>query len=399
MNFNSLFYITHIENLQSIIKQGIPSYKGIPSYRSIKSEDGEFISLFKGKTNLKNDIDKRSKIIPQFSKTNILSYVSLFFQPRNPILYRAIFETGLDKLVILEVAKTVLNEPGVIISDGNVTEELTQFYPCSQGLKKIQQAKIIHSDWWKKCDGSKRRIMAECLIPERVKPEYIRSVIIADDITNILGQMMLRSSKLPVNCNPEIFFQPKRRISIGKNITLIDGGDMFFSQLQTLTITVNLQGIMGKGLALRTREQFPDVYVEYEKACRTKRITTDRPYIYKREESVADELTDIKPYRKNIENPYKWFLLFATKRHWKTNSRIEDIENGLKWVQEYSTKEGIQSLAMSALGCALGGLNWKDVAPLMCKYLDEIGIPIEIYLPREYSIDPVYLTQSYLLSP
>ena len=58
---------------------------------------------------------------------------------------------------------------------------------------------------------------------------------------------------------------------------------MFSLELQTLTVTVNLQGVMGKGLALRTREQFPDVYVEYEKACRSKKITTERPYIYKRE--------------------------------------------------------------------------------------------------------------------
>ena len=155
---------------------------------------------------------------------------------------------------------------------------------------------------------------------------------------------------------------------------------------------------MGKGLALRTREQFPDVYVEYEKACRSKKITTERPYIYKREESVADELSDFKPHRVNIKNPMKWFLLFATKRHWRQNSRIEDIESGLKWLQNNYKEEGIQSLAMSALGCALGGLNWADVAPLMCKYLDEIGIPVEIYLPREYSIEPQHLVESHLLT-
>lgn len=204
--------------------------------------------------------------------------------------------------------------------------------------------------------------------------------------------------RLPVVCQPEKFFQPKRRIAVSNNITLIDGGDMFYSEMQTFTITVNLQGVMGKGLALRAREQFPDVYVEYEKACRAKKITTNRPYIYKREESVFLELVDRIPYRMKIKTPYRWFLLFATKRHWKTNSRIDDIVNGLKWVQEYANTEGIQSLAMPALGCALGGLNWKDVAPLMCKYLDVIGIPIEIYLPREYPIESKYLSESHLFS-
>ena len=158
------------------------------------------------------------------------------------------------------------------------------------------------------------------------------------------------------------------------------------------------KGVMGKGLALRAREQFPDVYVAYEKACRSKKITSARPYIYKREVSVRDELMDFKPHSVKIENPMKWFLLFATKRHWRANSRIEDIEDGLKWLEKNSKKEDIQSPAMPALGCALGKLNWADVAPLICKHLYDLGIPIEIYLPREYPIQPEYLTEKYLLA-
>ena len=393
MKIKSLYYITHIDNLPAIFKQGILSHE------RIQAEDRQPIPMFKGKTDAKNNISKRGKIKPQDGGKSLLSYANLLFQPRNPMMYRAIFETGKDKLAVLEVADTVLNEQGIIIADGNITDKLTQFYPGIQGVKKLQQqGKIIQSEWWKRCDGSKRKIMAECLVPNCVKPEYIRSVIIADDTRRNWVQGTFNNLQFPVICQPDMFFQPKRQITISKNISLVDGGDMFFSELQTLTVTVNLQGVMGKGLALRAREQFPDVYVEYEKACRAKKITPERPYIYKREESVVDELSDLKPHRINIKNPMKWFLLFATKRHWRQNSRIEDIESGLKWLQNNCKEEGIQSLAMSALGCALGGLNWADVAPLMCKYLDGIGIPIEIYLPREYPIDPQHLTESHLLT-
>ena len=212
-------------------------------------------------------------------------------------------------------------------------------------------------------------------------------------------QRTIDKPRFSIICQPDIFFQPKRQIAIGKNISLIDGGDIFFSELQTLTVTVNLQGVMGKGLALRAREQFSDVYVEYEKACRSKKVRVGHPYIYKREASVTDELTDSKIHSRQIKNPMKWFLLFATKRHWRTNSRVEDIESGLKWVRNNFEKEGIQSLALSALGCTNGGLNWAEVAPLICKYLHGINIPIEIYLPREYPIEPQHLTESYLLGP
>ena len=394
MNIKNLYYITHIDNLPSIFERGILCAK------RIEAEKIQFISMFKGKTDGKNNTNKKGKIIPQNGGKSLLHYVNLFFQPRNPMMYRAIFETGEDELAILEITNTVLNEPRLIVADGNAVDRLTQFYPSVQGIKKLQQQwKVIQNKWWKKCDGSKRKIMAECLVPDSVKPERIRSVIVAKDETKNWISGIVDNPQLPVVYRPDMFFQPKRKIEISKDISLIEDGDIFLSELQTLTVTVNLQGVMGKGLALRAREQFPDVYVEYEKACRAKKITTERPYIYKREESIVEELTDLKPHRVNIKNPMKWFLLFATKRHWRTNSRIEDIENGLRWFQENFKKEEIQSLAISALGCANGGLNWADVGPLMCKYLHGTKIPIEIYLPREYTIQPEHLTESYLLPP
>lgn len=297
------------------------------------------------------------------------------------------------------MSNKVLDGHDVLITDGNAAKETTEFYCLSEGMKILKkQWSIIQNDWWNNTDGSKRKMMAECLIPNYVKPAYIHSVYVANDTMLREIKEIVGNPKIMVDTEPDMFFQPRNQIKIGQNISLIDGGDIFFSELQTLTVTVNLQGVMGKGLALRAREQFPDVYVAYEKACRAKKITSARPYIYKREASVSDELMDFKPHNLSIENPMKWFLLFATKRHWRTNSRIEDIENGLKWLQKNSKKEGIKSIAMSALGCALGKLHWKDVAPLICKYLHEINIPVEIYLPREYPIEPQYLTESHLLA-
>jgi hypothetical protein len=171
---------------------------------------------------------------------------------------------------------------------------------------------------------------------------------------------------------------------------------MFFSNMQTLTISVNLQGIMGKGLASRAKYQFPDVYVVYQDACRAREITTTQPYLYKREASLDQALVDLSlPI--STPNAVKWFLLFATKRKWRENSRLEYIEGGLEWVKNNVRTEGIQSLAMPALGCGLGNLDWADVGPLMCRYLHGIGITVAIYLPRERQIDCQYLGESYLL--
>ena len=392
MKTKSLYYITHIDNLPSIIKHGILSRE------SVEAVNVQGISVFNRKADKKENIKRKGRVVPEICGKNLLSYANLFFQPRNPMMYRTVFENGNAKLALLEIANTILEEPGVIITDGDVASETTQFYLPSGETKILQQQwTTIKSEWWKECDGSKRKIMAECLVPDRVKPEYIRSVIVADDGTKNWVPGLIDNPQLSVIRQPHLFFQPQRRIEIGDNILLVDGGDIFFSELQTLAVTVNLQGVMGKGLALRAREQFSDVYVEYEKACRAKKITATRPYLYKRETSVPDELTDLKP-NKPIKNPVKWFLLFATKRHWRTPSRLEDIESGLEWIQKSFQKAKIESLAMPALGCSLGGLSWIEVAPLMCKYLHGIGIPVEIYLPREYPIEEQYLTEPYLLA-
>ncbi|MDE0502559.1 MAG: macro domain-containing protein, partial [Candidatus Poribacteria bacterium] len=194
---------------------------------------------------------------------------------------------------------------------------------------------------------------------------------------------------------PHMFFQPGSRTQIGNNVSLVDG-DMFFSTMHTLTISVNLQGVMGKGLASRAKYQFPDVYVEYQDACRARKITATRPYLYKRETSLDYELAD-PSLPLSTPNAVKWFLLFATKRKWRENSRLDDIEAGLDWVKGNYKKEKIESLAMPALGCGLGNLSWADVGPLMCKYLHGLEIQVAIYLPREHETTEQYLDEAYLL--
>ena len=79
------------------------------------------------------------------------------------------------------------------------------------------------------------------------------------------------------------------------------------------------------------------------------------------------------------------------------SSNWEIIEAGLKWFQDNFKAQGVQSVAMPALGCGLGGLEWSDVGPLMCKYLHDIGIQVAIYLPRERVIDMKFLREDYLI--
>jgi len=338
---------------------------------------------------------RKEKITP--SGKGLWEYANLYFQPRNPMMYRVIHEArSKEDIAVVGLTPQVMNKPEALITDGNAANDPTLFYTVPEGKKVLQaQWKFINNDWWNDLDGSKRKIMAECLIPAFIESSFIHTIFVANQAAKERVERIISSYNVSVVPEPHMFFRPSFSRRIGSNISLVDG-DMFFSQHQTLTISVNLQGIMGKGLASRAKYQFPDVYVVYQDACRAKRITATRPYLYKREASLDQELADLSTPL-STPNDVKWFLLFATKRTWRENSRLEDIEGGLDWIKKNWQREGITSLAMPALGCGLGNLKWMDVGRLMCHYLHGIDIPVAIYLPRESNLDPQYLSESFLL--
>lgn len=381
-----LYYITHINNLPSILRYGILSH------RQVEKQGIPFTRIY----NPEIVANRETRVTP--SGKSLWEYANVYFQPRNPMLYKVISETEKKDIVIIGVNPQLIDTSGAFISLGNAASPLSPILNVEEGLNFINDEywPIINSDWWKTEDGTKRKIMAECLVPDVIPPTQIHSVYVlsqpvADKIRTIIKN---NSLQLSVVVEPHMFFQPRKSFAITNKLSLVDG-DMFFSQMQTLTISVNTVGVMGKGLASRAKYQFPDMYVAYQDVCREKTLVMGRPYLYKREASLDEDLAD-QPETLPNPNSNKWFLLFPTKEHWKQGSDAKGIEDGLQWVVENYKSEGIQSIALPALGCGLGGLDWKDIGPMMCKYLSKLDIQVAIYLPQEQQIAPEFLTRKFL---
>lgn len=136
-------------------------------------------------------------------------------------------------------------------------------------------------------------------------------------------------------------------------------GDIFQSNAQVITNTVNCVGVMGKGLALSFKEKFPTMFIDYKIRCDRGEVNVGQPYLW--------------------EDDKFQILNFPTKKHWKQDSLLSDIENGLKYLSENYTKMGISSLALPPLGCGLGGLEWSDVKNLINKYLGSIQ-DLDVYV-------------------
>jgi len=383
-----LYYITHIDNIPSILK------KGILSHERIEKEKVQYTPIYD-----KEIISRRQNIVVPDGR-RLWSFANLFFNARNPMLYRVTREKSVSEIAVLGIRIDVIDRGDVFLTTGNAACEESEIM-SSVNAKKIfkEIIKEVSKDWWGIADGSKRKIMAECLVPDAVPSDKIASIYVPNHaaLEKVYGLIApTPHSFLSIIVEPFMFFEPNERVCLPKHLKIVEG-DMFFSRLQTLTISVNTVGIMGKGVASRAKYQFPDVYVRYQDLCRNRTLQMGKPYLYKRESSLGYELAD-EPLTLSNTDSQTWFLLFPTKRDWRDQADINGIESGLQWLCDTYKKSGIESLAIPALGCGLGRLDWRNVGPLLCKYLSTLDIPVELYLPAERKISKELLSRDFLLS-
>lgn len=126
-------------------------------------------------------------------------------------------------------------------------------------------------------------------------------------------------------------------------------GNILRVDAEAIVNTVNCVGFMGRGIAAQFKREYPANFKAYETACKRKEVVPGRMFMFE-----TGQLT----------NP-RFIVNFPTKRHWRGKSRIEDIASGLVALVKEVKERGIKSIAIPPLGCGLGGLQWKEVRPLI----------------------------------
>lgn len=178
----------------------------------------------------------------------------------------------------------------------------------------------------------------------------------------------------------DVYRQSKPKISqpavLGKNggIMIIwkQRGDLLDAQTDALVNAVNTRGVMGRGLAEQFRRRFPDHYRQYRSACAAGEVKLGRMLVTR-----ADS------------TPGLTIVHFPTKDHWRSSSRLADIESGLAALRATVAELELQSIAVPALGCGLGGLAWEDVRPLIERSLQDVPARVLVYLPQVPDQSPV----------
>jgi len=125
-------------------------------------------------------------------------------------------------------------------------------------------------------------------------------------------------------------------------------GNLLDAQVEALVNAVNTVGVMGKDIALMFKERFPENFKAYASACRAGEVRTGTMFVT----------------GTGSEAP-RWIINFPTKEDWRHPSKLEWVYDGLVALKETIREKNIKSIAIPALGCGNGGLEWTSVRPLI----------------------------------
>ena len=144
-------------------------------------------------------------------------------------------------------------------------------------------------------------------------------------------------------------------------------GDLLSApDVDAIVNTVNCVGVMGKGIALQFKKKWPSNFKAYSNACKQGEVTLGKMFTY-----------DLG----SLATP-KYIINFPTKNHWRSLSKLEDIQSGLNDLIDVIKKQNIQSIAIPPLGCGNGGLGWNEVFPLIEKAFEKVpNVDARIYPP------------------
>lgn len=143
-------------------------------------------------------------------------------------------------------------------------------------------------------------------------------------------------------------------------------GNLLLASTEALVNTVNEVGVMGKGIALMFSDAFPENAKAYIEACKAKQVHVGHMFVTE---------------NKGLDQQ-RWIINFPTKKHWRGDSKIQWIHDGLQDLLRVIHEKSIHSIALPPLGCGNGGLEWPVVRGEIEATLGSLpNVEILVYTP------------------
>lgn len=166
-----LFHITHLDNVPGILE------RGLLSRHWIKARGIPYIDLSDPACQR-----RRTQRMVADTTVDLHSYVPLFVNPRNAMLFRlwrSLSQRGEDgRLVILELSGEAADWKASLLADGIASSSLTRLFRSfdPQGRQALDWCSLQQSRWPAETSEDRRRRMAEVLVSGSLSRRHIRKV-------------------------------------------------------------------------------------------------------------------------------------------------------------------------------------------------------------------------------
>jgi O-acetyl-ADP-ribose deacetylase (regulator of RNase III) len=143
-------------------------------------------------------------------------------------------------------------------------------------------------------------------------------------------------------------------------------GDILLTKAQVIAHGVAPNDHHQSGLALGLREQWPAMVKDFRHYCHESNPKPGTLWAW----AGADGRRIVSLLTQDT----------AEKHNGRSGrAHLEHVNHALKALRTLAEKEGFASLALPRLATGVGGLEWKDVAPLVRQHLGDLDIPVYVY--------------------
>ena len=146
-------------------------------------------------------------------------------------------------------------------------------------------------------------------------------------------------------------------------------GDILKSHSPVIAHGVAPNDPFHSGLALQLREQYPAMYKDFRHFCQTSHAKPGEIWAW----------SGIGPH-----GPVQIVALLTQEGGYEHGAKpghatTNNVGHALKALHKWIEAEQPASVALPRLATGVGGLNWKDVLPLIRRHLAEDKVPIYVY--------------------
>jgi O-acetyl-ADP-ribose deacetylase (regulator of RNase III) len=144
-------------------------------------------------------------------------------------------------------------------------------------------------------------------------------------------------------------------------------GDIFTTKAQAMGHGVNIDGIMGHGIAVQFRNCFPDMYAAYKALCGTKKLAPGEAMVW-----------DV-PAPKGVLWETQYVYNIASQDRPGRNARLDWLRDGVIASLYHARDNGVKTLALPRIGSGIGGLDQNEVEAVLLELAESGPTDIEIW--------------------